>query len=101
MKPPLFEYVAPASVDEAAAALARHGNEAKLLAGGQSLLPLLNMRLASPGCLIDLNRVAGLAYVEERDGGVAIGAMTRQRALERSAVVAARVPLLAEALPWV
>ncbi len=101
MKPPLFEYVAPASVDEAAAELARHGNEAKLLAGGQSLLPLLNMRLASPGRLIDLNRVTGLAYVEERDGGVAIGAMTRQRALERSAVVAARVPLLAEAIPWV
>ncbi len=101
MKPPAFEYVAAASVEEAVAELARHGDEAKLLAGGQSLIPILNMRLASPRRLIDLNRVRELAYIEERDGGVAIGAMTRQRTLERSAVVRARLPLLAEAIPWV
>lgn len=101
MKPPAFEYVAVASTDEAVAELARHGDEAKLLAGGQSLMPILNLRLAAPGRLVDLNRVGALAYVEERAGGVAIGAMTRQRAVERSALVAARVPLLADALPWV
>jgi carbon-monoxide dehydrogenase medium subunit len=101
MKPPAFEYVAVASTDEAVAELAGHGDAAKLLAGGQSLVPMLNLRLAAPARLVDLNRVAALAYVEERAGGVAIGAMTRQRAVERSALVAARVPLLADALPWV
>ena len=101
MKPPVFEYTAVGSVDEAVAELARHGEAAKLLAGGQSLIPLLNMRLAAPGRLIDLNRVGPLAYIAAREGGVAIGAMTRQRAVETSAVVAARVPLLADALPWV
>ncbi|MBI3454579.1 MAG: xanthine dehydrogenase family protein subunit M [Candidatus Rokubacteria bacterium] len=101
MKPPPFEYVAVTSVEAAVAELARHGEAAKLLAGGQSLIPMLNMRLASPERLVDLNRVGALAYMEERDGGLAIGAMTRQRAVERSAVVRARVPLLAEAIPSV
>jgi carbon-monoxide dehydrogenase medium subunit len=101
VKPPAFEYTAPRSVEEALAELAEHGDEAKLLAGGQSLVPLLNMRLVAPARLVDLNRVAGLAYIAERDGGVAIGAMTRQRAAEKSALVARRVPLLANALPWV
>jgi carbon-monoxide dehydrogenase medium subunit len=101
VKPPVFDYTAVRSVDEAVAELARHGDEAKLLAGGQSLVPMLNMRLAAPARLIDLNRVAELAYIATRDGGVAIGAMTRQRAAERSAVVATHVPLLADALPWV
>jgi carbon-monoxide dehydrogenase medium subunit len=93
--------VAARSVDEALAELAEHGDAAKLLAGGQSLVPMLNMRLVAPARLIDLNRVGALAYIAERDGGVAIGAMTRQRAAERSPLVAARVPLLADALPWV
>jgi carbon-monoxide dehydrogenase medium subunit len=101
VKPPVFDYTAVRSVDEAVAELARHGDEAKLLAGGQSLVPMLNMRLAAPAWLIDLNRVAELAYIAPRDGGVAIGAMTRQRAAERSPVVATHVPLLADALPWV
>lgn len=101
MKPPVFEYTAVGSVDEAVAELAQHGEAAKLLAGGQSLVPLLNMRLAAPGRLIDLNRVHELAYIAVRDGGLAIGAMTRQRAAERSALVAMHVPLLADALPWV
>jgi len=101
MKPPAFEYVAVASTDEAVAELAAHGDEAKLLAGGQSLIPILNLRLAAPGRLVDLNRVTALASIEERAGGVAVGAMTRQRAVERSALVAGRVPLLADALPWV
>lgn len=101
MKPPVFEYTAVRSVDEAVAELARHGDAAKLLAGGQSLVPMLNMRLTAPSRLIDLNRVGELAYIAAQDGGVTVGAMTRQRAVERSALVAAQVSLLAEALPWV
>jgi carbon-monoxide dehydrogenase medium subunit len=101
MKPSAFEYTAVRSIDEAVAELGRHGDAAKLLAGGQSLVPLLNMRLATPERLVDLNRVRELAYVTERDGGLAIGAMTRQRAVERSALVARHVPLLADALPWI
>jgi carbon-monoxide dehydrogenase medium subunit len=101
VKPPVFEYTAVRSVDEAVAELAQHGDAAKLLAGGQSLIPILNMRLAAPGRLIDLNRVGELAFVAARDGGVAVGAMTRQRTAERHALVATRVPLLADALPWV
>ena len=101
MKPPAFEYVAVASMDEAIAQLAAHGDDARILAGGQSLMPILNMRLATPGRLVDLNRVAALSYIVERAGGVAIGAMTRQRTAERSELIATAVPLLAEALPWV
>ena len=101
MKPPAFEYVAVASTEEAVAQLAAHGDDARLLAGGQSLMPILNMRLATPGRLVDLNRVGALSYIVERRGGVAIGAMTRQRTAERSELVATAVPLLAEALPWV
>lgn len=101
MKPPIFEYVAVKSMAEALAELARHGEDAKILAGGQSLMPILNMRLATPRRLVDLNRIAEMAFVEEREGGVSIGAMTRQRTAERHALVARAVPLLAEALPWV
>ena len=101
MKPPVFEYTAVASVEEAIAELAQHGDAAKLLAGGQSLVPLLNMRLATPARLIDLNRITALAHITLRAGGLAIGAMTRQRAVERSALAAAHAPLLAAALPWV
>src|SRR5262245_23395864 len=101
VKPPAFEYVAVATTEEAVAQLAAHGDEARILAGGQSLMPILNMRLATPGRLVDLNRVGALSYIVERAGGVAIGAMTRQRTAERSELIAAAVPLLAEALPWV
>jgi carbon-monoxide dehydrogenase medium subunit len=101
MKPAAFDYHRPDSVDEALALLAEHGYDAKLLAGGQSLVPAMNFRLAAPAVLIDLNRIAGLDGVAEADGGVRMGAMVRQRAAERSPVVAARVPLLAETLPYV
>ena len=87
MKPARFAYVAPRSLDEALAALAQGDDETKLLAGGQSLIPLLNMRLASPKRLVDLGRVSELAYVTERDGGYSVGAMTRQSALERDGKV--------------
>lgn len=98
MKPAPFEYLDPTTVADALALLARHGENAKLLAGGQSLVPLMNMRLARPRYVIDLNRIEALAYIRERDGGLAIGAMTRQEALEHSPLVTARFPLLPEAL---
>jgi aerobic carbon-monoxide dehydrogenase medium subunit len=101
VKPPPFEYVAPRTLDEALEALATSPGEAKLLAGGQSLIPLLNFRLARPRLLVDLNRVPGLAYIVERDGGIALGAMTRDAAVERELRVALQLPLLAEAIRWV
>src|SRR5262245_60321589 len=101
MKPPRFEYFAPASVDEALALLAEHGEGAKVLAGGQSLVPLLNFRLVRPSHLIDLNEIPGLGYIREENGWLVIGGMTRQRALEQSALVRERCPLLAEAMPQI
>ena len=101
MKPPKFDYHAPASVDEALALLERYGGDAKILAGGQSLVPLLNFRLSRPAALIDLNRIPALAYIRSQDGEVRFGAMTRQRTIEFSPVVAERVPLLTEATRWV
>ena len=101
MKPPRFDYHAPRSIDEAVALLARYGGDAKVLAGGQSLMPMLNFRLTRPAALIDVNRIPALAYVREDNGTVAFGAMTRQRTIEFSPVVAERVPLLREATRWV
>ncbi len=101
MKPARFDYHAPADVEDALALLTRYGGEAKLLAGGQSLVPLLNFRLVRPAALVDLNRIASLAYIHELDGHVALGAVTRQRAIEFSPVVARRLPLLTEATRWV
>ena len=102
MKPAAFGYHRPASLDEALALLSGLGPEAKVLAGGQSLVPAMNFRLARPGALIDLNSIGSLDFIEETaDGGIRIGAMTRQRTVERSRVVAARAPLLAEAMPWI
>ena len=97
MKPPRFEYFAPRTLDEALGLLAGHGDRAKLLAGGQSLIPLLNFRLAHPEALIDINRITDLAGIRADDGGVAMGAPTRQHAVERSEVIRARVPIVAEA----
>ncbi len=97
MKPPRFAYHTPATVDEAIALLARYGGDAKLLAGGQSLVPLLNFRLSRPAALVDLNRVAASPTSDEDAGHVRLGAMTRQRTIEFSPVVRRRLPLLAEA----
>ena len=101
MKPPQFEYLAPASMAEALGFLKEHGEQAKVLAGGQSLVPLMNFRLVRPGYLVDLNGIAELAWIREEDGHLSIGAMTRQRAVERSSVVRERCPLLAEAMPLI
>jgi CO/xanthine dehydrogenase FAD-binding subunit len=100
VKPAPFDYVAPRSLDEALGVLASAGGDAKILAGGQSLIPLLNFRLASPARLVDLNRVPGLTGIREHDG-YAIGAMTRDSVVERDARIARDVPLLAEAIGYV
>jgi len=94
MIPSTFDYVAPSSLDDAVTLLREHGGEAKVLSGGQSLIPMLKLRLAAPTVLVDINRIPGLDYVEERDGALRIGALARESALERSAVVRDRYPLL-------
>ncbi len=94
MKPPRFDHVAPATLAEAIALLEQHGEEAKIIAGGQSLMPLLNMRLARPGILIDLNRIPGLDYIREADGALMIGGLAREQAIGRSPLVESRLPLL-------
>ena len=97
MIPGQFEYHAPSTLDEALALLAEHGSDARVLAGGQSLIPLMKLRLASPAVLIDLNGVASLSGIEEQDGQLRIGAMTRHSALERSELIGSRYPLIADA----
>jgi carbon-monoxide dehydrogenase medium subunit len=99
VKPAPFDYLVAHSADEALDALARHGDDAKILAGGQSLVPMLNLRLARPAIVVDINAADELDYLEERDGAVACGALVRQRRLERWAVT--RAPLIAEALRFV
>jgi aerobic carbon-monoxide dehydrogenase medium subunit len=101
VKPAPFEYVAPRTIEEAVEALSNGGADAKVLAGGQSLVPLMNFRLARPSLLVDLNRIPELAYLAERDDGVAIGAMTRQITIERDRGLHQRQPLLKEAIGWV
>ena len=87
MKPANFEYFAPTDLDEALATLEQYGNDAKILAGGQSLMPLMNMRLVRPAVVIDINRVSELDHISPGyDGGLAIGALTSQRSVERSSL---------------
>ncbi len=94
MIPAAFEYHAPNSIGEATALLERLGEDAKVLSGGQSLIPLMKLRLASPGHLVDINGIPGLAYVREADGFLRLGALTREVDLEESDVVRTRYPLL-------
>jgi carbon-monoxide dehydrogenase medium subunit len=98
VKPARFEYCCPRTVDEAVDLLAQYGDEAKVLAGGQSLVPLMNMRLARPPVIIDINRIDALGYLREERGALRIGALTRQRVAERSPLVGERCPLLRDAL---
>jgi aerobic carbon-monoxide dehydrogenase medium subunit len=95
MIPPSFDYIAPKTLSEAVAALGQHEN-AKILAGGQSLIPLMRFRLASPEVLIDLNRVEGLSYIDEKGGWLKIGSMTRESDIEHSELVSERYSLLAD-----
>jgi carbon-monoxide dehydrogenase medium subunit len=101
MKPAPFDYSAPDSVEEVLALLAEHGDEAKIIAGGQSLMPMLAMRLARPAHLVDVTRVTALRGIEDRGGSVVFGATARERDAERSTLVAERLPVLAEALPHI
>jgi CO/xanthine dehydrogenase FAD-binding subunit len=102
MKPAPFEYFAPEKIDDALELLSRHGEDGKFLAGGQSLMPLMNLRLARPQVVIDINRVTALDYISQRaDDELAIGALTRQRSLEHSTVVKAHSPLLAASMPLI
>jgi CO/xanthine dehydrogenase FAD-binding subunit len=96
MKPPRFQYCRPEILDEVLALLDQYGEDAKVLAGGQSLIPLLNMRLAGPAYLIDINHVSELNYIEPEDGYLAIGAIVRQRQVERSPLVQELIPMLVE-----
>jgi aerobic carbon-monoxide dehydrogenase medium subunit len=100
LKPPRFTYHAPGTLDEALELLAARPN-ARPLAGGQSLMPMLNFRLAAPEHLVDLNRVEALAFIREENDAIVIGAMTRQRDIERSELVAQRLPLITEAIRMV
>lgn len=102
MKPAPFKYYAPSTVDEALVRLAEHGWDAKVLAGGQSLIPMMNFRLAQPAVLVDLNGVSELFYIQPGgNGGLKIGAMARQRQVELDPRVAERAPMLHQALPRV
>lgn len=101
MKPPLFDYVAATSIDSAVAALAAAGGDAKILAGGQSLVPMLNFRLLRPAVLVDINRIAGLDGIEETDTAVRVGALTRHFALETSPVIARHFPVVSCAMTHV
>lgn len=101
MKPAPFAYAKARSVEDAIALLAQHGDGAKLLAGGQSLIATLNMRLSAPSILIDLNGIAGLSGIALKDGQVEIGAMTRHAEIERSDVIAKHAPLIAMAMPQI
>jgi aerobic carbon-monoxide dehydrogenase medium subunit len=101
MKPAPFTYAAPSTLEEAITLLGEHGDAVKLLAGGQSLMPMLNLRLARPQYIVDLNRIPGLDSITERDGVLAVGALTRQRSLERSSIVRQDYPLLHEATSFI
>ena len=101
MKPAPFDYDDPRSVDEAIGLLARYGDECKVLAGGQSLVPLMNFRLARPGRLVDINGIESLGQVKVENGRLLLGAMVRHAQIERSNDIAARWPLLHDAIVWV
>src|SRR2546426_7167797 len=98
MIPAAFDYRPVGSVEEAIALLQQHGDEAKLLAGGQSLIPTMKLRLAQPGVLVDLGRIPGLSYIRQENGAVAIGAMTTYTALERSDLLRQHFAILPDAL---
>ena len=94
MIPPAFEYLRPTTLPEAIAQLQRHGDEAKILSGGQSLIPMLKLRLARPAYLIDINRISGLSYVKEEGGFLKIGGLTREAELEASPLIQSKYPII-------
>jgi CO/xanthine dehydrogenase FAD-binding subunit len=101
MKPPAFDYVLADSVEMAAGALAAAGGDGKIIAGGQSLVPMLNFRLLRPSVLVDINRIGGLAFIDEADNAIRIGALTRHFQIETSPIVARHLPVLSCAMTHV
>jgi CO/xanthine dehydrogenase FAD-binding subunit len=101
MKPPAFDYVVADSVEMAAGALAAADGDGKIIAGGQSLVPMLNFRLLRPSVLVDINRIGGLAFIDEASNAIHIGALTRHFALETSSVIARHLPVLSCAMTHV
>jgi carbon-monoxide dehydrogenase medium subunit len=101
MKPAPFEYFCPDSIDQALDLLSEHGDEARILAGGQSLVPAMNFRIQQPAVLIDINRVPDLDYILEEENVLRIGAMTRERQLEFSDLLSQQAPLLHESVPFI
>jgi CO/xanthine dehydrogenase FAD-binding subunit len=101
MKPAPFKYIAATSLEHALALKAQHGDDAKFLAGGQSLIPAMNFRLARPSILIDINEIEGLAGIHPRAGTIGVGPLTRYRSLQRDAAFAELFPLIGEALPHI
>jgi len=96
MIPPSFEYLRPNTIPEAIAMLQQHGDAAKILSGGQSLIPMMKLRLARPAILIDINRIAGLSHIKEEGGYLKIGGLTREAELEASPLVRSKYPILAD-----
>jgi aerobic carbon-monoxide dehydrogenase medium subunit len=94
MIPPSFEYLRPKTIPEAIAFLQQYGDDAKILSGGQSLIPMMKLRLARPGYLVDINRIAGLSHIKEEGGFLKIGGLTREAELETSPVVRAKYPII-------
>jgi CO/xanthine dehydrogenase FAD-binding subunit len=101
MKPPPFEYYRPATLEEGLDLMAEHGDQAKPLAGGQSLIPAMNFRLARPAVLVDINHISQLSYIKEDAGELSLGGLTRQRDVERSTIVRRAAPLLHETMPFI
>ncbi|WP_370017031.1 xanthine dehydrogenase family protein subunit M [Peribacillus sp. B2I2] len=101
MKPAKFNYLRPSSMEEAVHYLSEYGEDAKVLSGGQSLIPLLNMRLSTPKYLIDIGRAEGLSYIKEDGESLVIGALTKHTEIEKSELVKGKCPLLSEAIRWV
>jgi aerobic carbon-monoxide dehydrogenase medium subunit len=101
MYPATFEYFAPTTLDEALALLSEHGDEAKVLAGGQSLIPLMKLRFASPSAVVDINGISELGRLEQEDGGLRIGALVRHKACERSELLRGRYRTLGDAAPMI
>src|ERR1051325_4294774 len=101
MLPAAFQYHCPSSLDEALGLLSDHGPDAKVLAGGQSLIPLMKLRFASPEHLVDINRLSGLDGLAEQDGSLRVGALVRNATLERSDLLKQRYPAMAAAAPLI
>lgn len=94
MIPPAFEYLRPKTIPEAIELLNQYGDDAKILSGGQSLIPMMKLRLARPGYLVDINRIADLSYIKEEDGYLKIGGLTREADLENSALIHSKYPII-------